>query len=345
MTRTWLFALLIAVSASAQEHLSPLPVPVTNNAVVGLKVEGQTLIYSFVGLGVKRSWDSVTNSANALNLRFNKWTTVRSVPGTGRLGAVAVAVSDQVFLVGGFVPDQSGLQAIVPDMSVYDPLGLRWFRGPDLPTPVRDATAGVYRDRYIYVVGGFSKRGPVNEVQLYDSEAKTWSQATPFPGSAVFGLAGTVVGDAIIFADGATAGGAETGPRYVPSAECWIGKIDRRDPKRIQWSRLPPHPGNARYRIAAGGSDHDQRAYFAGGSDEVYDYNGIGLDGKPAEPSPVVFAYNFKSNAWEIITDNDPDPTMDHHGLVVTSEGLILVGGMGKGQKVETRVRVLAKRK
>ena len=341
--------LLLFLAAStlwsvAQETLAPLPVPVTDNAVVGIKVEGQNLVYSFGGLGAKKSWDSVTNAAYALNLRYNKWTTIRAIPGTGRVAAAAVAVTDEIFLLGGFVPDQSGLQAVVTDVSVYDPIGLRWYRGPDLPTGVRDAGAGVYRDRYIYVVGGFSKKGPTNVVQLYDTVSKQWSQATPYPGPAVFGLAATVIGDNIIYVDGAKASGAAAGPRYVASDECWIGRIDHRDPKKIEWSKLPAHPGNGRYRIAAG-SDREQKAYFAGGSAEVFDYNGIGLDGKPAEPSPTVFAYNVRSSSWQTILEDDASPTMDHHGLAVVSDGLVVAGGMGKGQKVESTVRMLPKSK
>jgi N-acetylneuraminic acid mutarotase len=339
------FLAAAALCSFAQENLAPLPVPVTDNAVVSVRVDGQYLVYSFGGLGAKKSWDSVTNAAYALNLRYNKWTTVRAIPGTGRVAAAAVAVTDEIFLLGGFVPDQSGLQAVVSDVSVYDPIGLRWYRGPDLPTAVRDAGAGVYRDRYIYVVGGFSKKGPVNVVQLYDTVGKQWSQATPYPGAAVFGLAATVVGDNIVYMDGARASGAPTGARYVASDECWIGKIDRHDPKKIEWSKLPPHPGSARYRIAASGSDREQKAYFAGGSAEVFDYNGIGLDGKPAEPSPTVFAYNLRRNAWEIILEKDPNPTLDHHGLGVVSDGLVVVGGMGKEQKVVSTVRMLPKGK
>jgi hypothetical protein len=36
---------------------------------------------------------------------------------------------------------------------------------------------------------------------------------------------------------------------------------------------------------------------------------------------------------------------MDHHGLAVTSDGLIVVGGMGKDQKVVSMVRSLPKAK
>jgi N-acetylneuraminic acid mutarotase len=334
-----------AGGATAQEYLEPMPVAVTNNAVVGVKVQGQTLIYSFMGLGASKQWDSVKNSSYAFNLHYNKWTTIRSVQGTGRLAATAIAVVDEVFLMGGFVPDKSGAQVIVADVSVYDPIGLRWYRGPDLPTPVRDAMAGEYRDRYIYVVGGFSKTGPTNDVQLYDTVSKQWSKATPYPGAAVFGHAGTVVGDTILYIDGAKAGVEKTGARYVPSDECWMGKIERKDPKKITWSKLPPHPGTARYRIAAGGSEKDAKAYFAGGSSEVYDYNGVGFNGTAAEPSPMVFAYSVKREAWETISENDANPTMDHQGLAVTSDGLVIAGGMGKGQKVESRVRLLKKEK
>lgn len=343
---SYTFLIMAAAIAAAwparADELAPLPSPVTNNAVVGVKLQGQNLIYSFTGLGAAKTTESVTNAAYAFNLRYNKWTAVRSVPGTGRLGAVAVAVEDEVFLLGGYVPDKSGLQAIISDVSVYDPIGLKWFRGPDLPTPVRDAVAGVYRDRYIYVLGGYSKEGPTQVVQLYDSLTKKWLQATPLP-SAVFGHAGAVVGDFILYTDGAKANGATTGARFSTTDDCWIGQIDRKDPKKVTWSKLPPHPGEARYRIAAGGADRENKIYFAGGSSTIFDFNGIGIDKKPAEPSTVIFDYNLRSKAWETITTAAPNPTMDHHGLVVTSDGLFIAGGMGADQKVEKRVQLLPK--
>lgn len=333
------------VGLAAGEELQPLPAPVTNNAVTSVHVQGQDLVYSLMGLGADKSSNSITNTVNAFNVKYNKWTPVRAVPGSGRLGASAASVREQVFVLGGFVPDKSGLQAIVGDVSVYDPIGLHWYRAPDLLTPVRDATVGVYRDRYIYVVGGFSKAGPTNEVQLYDVETQRWQQATPSPGTPVFGLAGAVVDDAIVYVDGAMRNPAGAKPGYVASSECWIGKIDHRHPEKIAWSKLPPHPGEARYRIAAGGSDRDRRAYFAGGSAAVYDYSGIGLDGSGAEPSPVVFDFNLRGNAWETIPAKDAPASMDHHGLVVTSDGLIVVGGMLKDQKVSAGVSLLSKGK
>lgn len=327
------------------EDLPPLPAPVSNNAVISVKVAGNTLVYSFMGVGPELKWNSVTNVSYALNLKYEKWTTVRAAPGSGRLGAVAASAQEQVFLIGGFVPDQSGLEAIIPDLAVYDPIGLRWYRGPDLPTPVRDAVAGVAKDRYIYVVGGLGKSGPSDAVQIYDVQDQHWLQATPFPGTPVFGHAGTVVGDAIIYADGVKKSAAGAKPAYVLSDECWIGRLDKHDPKKIQWSKLPPHPGVPGYRMAGGGSERDTKAYFAGGSQAIYDYNGVGLDGKPAEPLAQVFAYDLRANKWEMISSQVAQPTMDHRALVAAPDGLIMVGGMAVGPKVIANTVVLPKGK
>ncbi len=339
-----LYCIVATTSALAADELQPLPVPLSNNAVAGIRVNGQLLLYSFMGIGPQKDWKSVTNASYALNMKYDTWTTVKPVPGSGRLGAVAAGLKEHVFVIGGFVPDPSGAQSIVSDVSVYEPIALRWYRGADLPTPVRDAVAGAYRDRYIYVIGGFSKAGPTNQVQIYDTEADHWLEGTPFPGIPVFGHAGAIVNDSIVYVDGAKKNTGGEGPKYVATDECWTGKIDRHDPKKITWSKLPAHPGVARYRIAAGGSDRDQKVYFAGGSDTVYDFSGIGLDGKPAEPSAVIFAFNVKTNSWETIQANAPNPTMDQRGLVV-ADGLIAIGGMTKGQQVVPTVAVLSKGK
>ncbi len=337
--------LLIWVASTAAEELKPLPAPVSNNAVAGVKIRGQFLVYSFMGIGPQKSWNSVSNEAFALNTKYNNWTAIKPVPGSGRLGSVAVAANEQIFLFGGYVPDPNGAQSIVSDVAIYEPTALRWYRGAEMPTAVRDAIAGVYRDRYAYVVGGFGKSGPTNQVQVYDTVADKWLEGTPLVGAPVFGHAGAVVNDTIVYLAGAKRNAGSANPPYIPSDECWMGKIDHHDPKKIAWSKLPAQPGTARYRIAAGASDRDQRIYFVGGSHAIYDFNGIGLDSKPGEPSPLVFAFDLKSNKWETIQENAPNPTMDHRGLAVASDGLIVVGGMAQGQKVVATTVLLPKKK
>ena len=123
-----------------------------------------------------------------------------------------------------------------------------------------------------------------------------------------------------------------------------MGKIDHHDPAKIQWSKLPSHPGNAHYRIAAGGSEKDQKIFFSGGTDNPYNYDGVGYDGHLSEPVAVTFAFNLRTGKWETLNDKTPNPTMDHRGLLVAPHGLVIIGGMEQGQRVTSRVTVLPRK-
>jgi len=59
----------------------------------------------------------------------------------------------------------------------------------------------------------------------------------------------------------------------------------------------------------------------------------------------VVFALNLKNEGWVTIQENNPRPTMDHRGLIVASDGLVVIGGMAKGQKVVGTAAILPKEK
>jgi N-acetylneuraminic acid mutarotase len=337
------FFLLSTPLFAAESPVEPLPDPVSNNAVAILKLHGQFALFSLMGIGPKKTWDAVTNMAYELDAGSGKAYTIHSVPGTaGRIGAMAVGASGRVFLFGGYVVYQGG-GMVVPDVNTYEPANDRWVRNVDTPIPIGDAVIGVYRDRYIYLVSGRSNGGLIADVQMYDLEKNKWSKATSILGTPVFGHAGALVDDTIIYVDGAKQNDTRQGPRFVASEECWKGRIDHRHPNLIEWTKLPNHPGNARFRIAAGGSEKDQMIYFSGGSENPHDYNGIGYDGKPSEPSPVSFAYNLRTGKWETLNDNTPDPTMDHRGLLVTPEGLVIIGGMEKGQQVTGNIQVVSK--
>ena len=343
--QTWILFLLAATVLlfAAESKLQPLPAAVSNNAVALLKSHGPLLGFSFMGIGPKKTWDAITNVAYSLDMETGKWSELRPVPGTaGRIAAGAVGGRDHVFLFGGYVVDAQGNETTVSDVNVYEPLTEHWFRGADIPVPVDDFVIGMNRDRFIYLVGGWSKNDAVRNVQVYDAQKNRWLQATPLPGTPVFGHAGGIADDTIIYVDGAHPNPAGN-PRYVASDECWMGKIDHHDPAKIEWTKLPSHPGSARYTIAAGGSDKDDRVYFSGGTDNPYNYNGVGYDGKPSEPSQTTFAFNLRTSKWEVINDHTPNPTMDHRSLLVTSQGLVMIGGMEGGQRVSARVSVLPK--
>jgi hypothetical protein len=344
--------LVARLHAADEPKLTPLPEPLSNNAVAISHDPGGPRIFSFMGIGPKKTWDAVTTSAYEMDPATGQWTEVRSVPGVaGRIAASAIALHDQVFIFGGYILDSLGGATTVPDLNVFVPVRNRYYRGKDIPEPVADAVVGVYRDRYIFLIGGWSsaKNAPVRNVQVYDTDNDTWTQATPLPGTPVFGHAGAIIGDTIVYVDGAYKNPSSLGPKFIASSECWMGEIPKKgDIAKIQWTPLAAHPGKARFRIAAGAGTLEKkggRIYFSGGADVPYTFNGIGYDGRPAEPSPLTFAFNDYTGNWETIEEDAPQPTavptMDHRGLLVTRCGLIVVGGMEKGQQVTAKVTVV----
>ena len=154
------FVLLIfsgIIFAASEPKIQPLPAPVSNNAVASLRTRGQSLVFSFMGIGPKKTWDAITNAAYSLDLETGKWTELHPVPGTaGRIAAAAVGAREHVFLFGGYIVDAQGNEMTVPDVNAYQPLTQHWLRASDIPVPVDDFVIGLYRDRYIYLVSGWS---------------------------------------------------------------------------------------------------------------------------------------------------------------------------------------------
>jgi N-acetylneuraminic acid mutarotase len=151
------------------------------------------------------------------------------------------------------------------------------------------------------------------------------------------------VDDTIIYIDGAQLS-TEGNRRYTVATESWIGKIDHKNPAKIQWSKISPHPGPAHYQIAAVASDHDHRIYFSGGSEQLYGYTGKTYAGTPAQASPVTFFFDMKSGKWAVMTDKTPNPTLGNRALLVTSKGLVRIGGIESGGKVTPNVTTIPRK-
>jgi N-acetylneuraminic acid mutarotase len=341
-----LFCVTFVLGADEPQFPS-MPAAVSSNATASLK--GGFELFSMMGVGPKKEWDDVTNKIYVMHLTHSaKWHPGQPVPGVaGRLGASAAGAKAQVVLMGGYVVDAQGEEITVPDVNVYIE-ERRWYRAKDIPVPVDRAVAGVNRDRFVYLIGGRSnhgpvKNGPVNNVQVYDIEKDSWSQATPLPGTPVFGAAGGLADDTIVVVDGAKAG-PEAGPLYVASDECWLGKIDKKDPNKIEWTRLPPHPGTARFGIAGGGSSKDRKIFFFGGTTTPHDYKGVSYDGQPAEVSQLTFAYDLHRGRWETISDSTSEARLDGSGIVDTPLGPVVLGGMASNRAVTSKVTLLPKK-
>ncbi len=336
-----IFLMLCAatVLGTEEKKIPPMPAAVSGNAVAVL--ENGLEIVSLMGIGPKRTWDDVTNKVYTMSLAHPKWREGRTVPGVaGRVNAAAVGTKSLVILMGGYVVDNQSAELTLHDVNVYELNARRWSRGKDIPVAVDSAVTGVTHNRFVYLVGGRSPDGPVNNVQVYDLEKDSWSQATPFPGTPVFGLSGGVADETIVIVDGAKAG-PSGGPRYVASDECWLGKIDHKDPNKIEWSKLPPHPGTARFASAGGGSNHEHKIFFSGGTPTPHDYKGVAYDGQPTEASAVTFDYDLHHHQWETISEDTYDPRADSRGIVFTPIGPLVLGGMVRNMAVTARVTQL----
>jgi len=322
--------------ADDQKKIPPMPAAVSGNAIASLK-DGLEL-FSIMGVGPKKAWDDVTNQVYVMDLARARWSEGRTVPGVvGRVGSAAAGAKGVVVLMGGYVIDAQGGELTVSDVNVYEPAHRRWSRGQDIPVPVDSAVTGVTHDRFVYLIGGRSATGPVNNVQVYDVEKNSWTQATPFPGTPVFGLAGGVADGTIVVVDGAQTG-TPGGPRYAACEQAWLGKIDHKVPTKIEWSKLPPHPGPGRFALAGGGSDRDHRVFFSGGTTTPHDYKGAAYDGQPAAVSEVTFSYDLHAHKWETISETTYDPRADSRGILMTPIGPLVLGGMVKNLAVTARV-------
>ncbi len=327
--------LVIAASIAAQTASAqappPLPFPVSNNAVAAGRIGDTTWLFSTLGIDSTKRWSGITRAAFAWSPGARTWQRLPDVPGrVGRLAATAQVVRGKLFVFGGYTVDSAGHEASLPDVDVFDMRAGRWSRGADMPVAVDDAVSGVYRDSLVYLVSGWHDTDNVRDVQVYDVVRDRWYAATPIPGPGVFGHTGALAGQTIVYIDGALR--QPTGTSYRLERQAWRGTIDSTNPLRIEWNRTPStQPGPALYRAAA--AVCGSRVIFAGGTDNPYNYNGIGYDAVPSRPRREVFAFDVKTGAW-IALPPLATATMDHRALAMVDGAGVIVGGMREGRRV-----------
>ncbi len=330
-TACWLSTILAAapLTLSAQ-RLPPLPLPVTNAAVASGTIDGSMWVFSALGIDSTKRWSGITQRASAWNSASGVWRALPDVPGpVGRLASTAQVVRGRLYLFGGYSVDSAGGEKSIAAVDIYDPRTNTWSRGADTPLAVDDAISGVYRDSLVYLVSGWHDTGNVQAVQVYDVVRDAWFDATPITGPGVFGHSGGLTGNTIVYVDGAVK--QDGAVKYRLEPQVWVGTIDTARPERISWARGPTHPGPALYRAAVGACG--RTIVFAGGTDNPYNYNGIGYDGVPSRASNAVLAFDMRSKRWSR-SGTMGTPSMDHRGLSFVGASGWAVGGMQRGQRV-----------
>jgi hypothetical protein len=328
--------------AAGPWHEGPrLPAPVSNNAAAAVVGPRGITVLSFLGIDSTKSPGGVTNAAYRWDVTTDEleqgdlpeaWRRIAPVPGPGRLAPAVQVFGGRVFLFGGYTVAEDGTERSVPNVDVYTPFTDTWAQAAGIPLPVDDAVSGVWASELIYLVSGWHDDGNVADVQMFDPSLNRWTTATPIPGEPVFGHAGAIMGGDIVYVGGAKV--VEGRPRFAIDSTAWRGRIDPVEPSRIEWEAIRPPPGPPFYRAASGVLGG--RVVLLGGTDNPYNYDGVGYDGTPSEPSRRLIAYD-RSDRW-IELPPPPVATMDHRTLAVAGGWVFVVGGMTEGQRVDDRV-------
>lgn len=325
-----------ALCSDWQTH-APAPFPISNNALTAHTSAGTTWVYSFFGIDSTKIWSGITRQASRLNTTTNVWEVLPNVPVVkAKIAANAFTLGDSVYVVGGYSVTEGGAESTNARMDVMDTATGTWgARRTNVPQRVDDMVAGTWNDSHLLLISGWSTSANVTDVQVWEKATDTWAAATPIPDFGTFGGAGGVTGNSIVFVDGVADTGAFS---FDLVNRVLVGTINPVDPTDITWEDRGPHPGLPTYRAASWNIPGDpDRIVFAGGTDNPYNFNGIGYDGNPSEPIGQVWSYHIPSGTVAF-HDDMPVPTMDHRGFPWGGGRMWIVGGMESGQTVTDRV-------
>ena len=339
----WICLLVAAANffASPLAYAAQLksPYPISNNAVALVEIKGAPWVCSFGGLKSGKTYRHVSADAFAVNLKTGEQRKLPPLPDSlGRLAGTAVAVKNKVYIFGGYSVAKSGAEISTPDVFVFDPSSEQYGKADPMPTPVDDAVSFSYRDRYIYLVSGWHNDRNLSVVQIFDTHTSTWLRAIAYPGTPVFGHAGGIVDRAFVVFGGVKSELQANGRnKYSASDEAWWGEIDEKNPLKVSWTRLHAPPVDTAYRIAAVGSSRVSAVVFAGGTDNPYNYNGVGYNKARSKPSPELFSFDMAKGQWHIMVPRAKG-MMDHRGLIEWNGRFYTIGGMDRRQRVTSDI-------
>jgi N-acetylneuraminic acid mutarotase len=199
------------------ESVASLNVPRTHMAVG--KAGDQLVVsggnrYDYAEQGYSaRTIQGVTETLD-LTDRTPTWKLRQSIPGSPRGWSASASLNDRLFLFGGlaFAETEAGVRGpkIKHQESLcYDPKTDRWTRLTEPPTAVSGWEGAAYRQRYVILIGGVSKRWS-DLAFVYDTKDDRWLRFdNALPCGGILNDAGVcIIGDTIYVAGGEGPGGS-----------------------------------------------------------------------------------------------------------------------------------------
>jgi len=331
------------LSLSAQwewwEELSPMPEPVTNNAVTNATVNGVPFIYSFSGLDESKECGKNHLRSFRYDTSSNEWETIDDLPDSkgGKVAAGASTVKNKIYIIGGYHISNSCGEISSRKVNIYDPETNSYLSdGADIPIAIDDHVQAVYRDSLIFVITGWSNTTNVVDVQIYNPNLDEWTKGTSVPNDPewrVFGASGSIVGDTIYFLGGAKYTCA-TNACFEPSRIFRKGYINPNDPTDIIWSSFDA-PLAMGYRMGA--FVYGEIPFWFGGSELTYNFDGIDYNGSGGV-SPLSRLLSYNGENLKELDDNSYPAIMDLRGVAQIDEtSFVVAGGMLADQVVSDR--------
>ena len=180
------------------------------------------------------------------DIRRDRWESMPPIP-VALNHAAAVAYKGRLYVHGGF-PGTAELFSFTSASWLYrfNPRQNRWVQLPPAPTPRAAEAAAVIGDR-MYVAGGANETGSLNSLEVYDFRRKRWMPGPSFDGPARNHAVGVASGGFFY-----VLGGRSGGTIADPFPAQLYADVDRYNPRRRRWLRMPPM--------------HDARSGFAAAS-------------------------------------------------------------------------------
>ncbi|MBM3860272.1 MAG: hypothetical protein FJ395_11550 [Verrucomicrobia bacterium] len=243
-------------------------------------------------------------------------------PHGGISGAGMVAVEEQIYLMGGFIPAGDETEDVGRRTSrwahCYDPKTDRWTRLPDLPGR-REYTRAMAFGRSVYLLGGGAQMRPYvpfADVFRLDS-TQTPLQWRPLPPMTVprTHLSVGVIGSQLIAAGGNKYDLAVKGYSYR-TIQNITERLDLNQPQ-TGWQKCAPIPGSPRGWCAT--SVVDGKLYLLGG---------VTWTATARERLSESLCYDPSRDQWKRLADF-PTPMSGWASDVFERRYIIVVGGAG----------------
>ena len=315
----------------SMDLLSPMPEPVTNNAVCAGYSLDKPYVYSFGGIDTNKSHSGIHLKSWRYSIEEGVWESLPDLPDTlGKIASGASYLDGVIYIVGGYHVLANSSEISSRLVHRFDCETSQFLSdATDSPVAIEDHVQAMWRDSLLVVLTGWSNNKNVAWLQAYNPETDTWTsnlQLWDFPKYNSFGASGAIVGDTLYYFGGAASTAGFPIQPYLRK-----GVINPTDVSDISWNLESFDRQYAVYRSTA--INIDGIPTWIGGSANTYNYDGIAYDGSGGvDPSARLIQWQGNSLALNSCIG----APMDLRGSAWFPERgeLYLAGGMEASQTV-----------